>query len=134
MDLNNYSFEFNPTETSAGSTLFHIANHLPYKCRNDLIYTKKWTNLNLLSLKLSIQKNQILLQKSIVNLLNYNEHNKTNKFLDSLASNSFIPLILQPIRITSHSNTHIDHIFSNVIDANIVIWLSPFLIICFNFQ
>ena len=25
-----------------------------------------------------------------VNLLNYNEHNKTNTFLDSLASNSFI--------------------------------------------
>ena len=31
-----------------------------------------------------------------VNLLNYNEHNQTNEFLDSLASNSFIPLILQP--------------------------------------
>ena len=28
-----------------------------------------------------------------VNLLNYNEHNQTNEFLDSLASNSFIPLI-----------------------------------------
>ena len=35
-----------------------------------------------------------------VNLLNYNEHNPTNKFLDSLVSNSFIPLILQPTRIT----------------------------------
>ena len=28
--------------------------------------------------------------------LNYNEHNETNEFLNSLASNSFIPLILQP--------------------------------------
>ena len=94
-------------------------------------------NLNLLLLKLSIQKNQILLWESFtdiylwtllnylnylnklleniskeqksafllgdfnVNLLNYNEHNQTNEFLDSLVSNSFIPLILQPTKITT---------------------------------
>ena len=54
-----------------------------------------------------------------VNLLNYTEHSQTNEFLDSLASNSFIPLILQPTRITSHSNTLIDNIFSNVIEPDI---------------
>ena len=42
------------------------------------------------------------------------------RFLDSLASNSFMPLILQPTRITSHSNTLIDNIFSNVIDPDII--------------
>ena len=52
--------------------------------------------------------------------MNYNEHNQTNEFLDSLASNSFIPLILQPTRITSHSNTLIDNIISNVIHADII--------------
>ena len=52
--------------------------------------------------------------------MNYNEHNQTNEFLDSLASNSFIPLILQPTRITSHSNTLPDNIFSNVIDPGII--------------
>ena len=52
--------------------------------------------------------------------MNYNEHNQTNEFLDSLASNSFIPLILQPTRITSHSNTLIDNIFSNFIDPDII--------------
>ena len=52
--------------------------------------------------------------------MNYNEHNQTNEFLDSLASNSFIPLILQPTRITSHSNTLIDNIFSSAIDSNII--------------
>ena len=55
-----------------------------------------------------------------VNLLNYNEHNQTNKFLDSLACTSFIPLILQPTRITSHSNTLTDNAFSNVIDPDII--------------
>ena len=41
LNLNNYSFEFSPTETFAGGTLLHIANHLSYKCRDDLnIYEK----------------------------------------------------------------------------------------------
>ena len=53
------------------------------------------------------------------NLRNYNEHNETNEFLDFLASNSFIPLILQATRITSHSNTLIN-IFSNDIDPDII--------------
>ena len=57
------------------------------------------------------QKSIFLLGGFNVNLLNYNERNQTNKFLDSLASNSFIPLILQPTRITSHSNTLIDNVF-----------------------
>ena len=55
-----------------------------------------------------------------VDLLDYNEHNQANEFLDSLASSSFIPLTLQPIRITSHSNTFIDNIFSNVIEPDII--------------
>ena len=57
------------------------------------------------------QKSIFLLGDSIVNLLNYNEHNQTNEFLDPLAPNSLILLILQPNRITSHSNTLIDDIF-----------------------
>ena len=57
------------------------------------------------------QKSIFLLGDFNVNLLNYNEHNQTSKFLDSIASNSFIPLILKPTRITSHSNTLIDNIF-----------------------
>ena len=66
------------------------------------------------------QKFIFLLGDFNVNLLNYNEHNQTNEFLDSLASNSFIPLILRPTRITSHSTTLIDNIFSNVIDPDII--------------
>ena len=63
LNLNDYSFEFTPTETSAGGTLLYTANHLSYKCPNDLNIYKK-TNLNLLLLKLSIQKNQIFLWES----------------------------------------------------------------------
>ena len=52
--------------------------------------------------------------------MNYNEHTHTNEFLDFLASDSFIHLILQATRITSHSNTLLDNIFSNVTDPDII--------------
>ena len=42
------------------------------------------------------QKSVFLLGDFNINLLNYNDHNPTNEFLDSLASNSFVPYILQP--------------------------------------
>ena len=41
MNFDNYSFEFTPTETSAGGTLLYIANDLSHKCRNDLNIYKK---------------------------------------------------------------------------------------------
>ena len=66
------------------------------------------------------QKSVFLLEDFNVNLLNYNEHNQTNEFLDSLASSLFIPLILKPARISSNSNTLVDNIFSNVIDPDII--------------
>ena len=58
-----------------------------------------------------VEKSIFLIEDLNVNLLNYNEHNQTNEFLDSLAFTSFIPLVLQPTRITSHSNTLIDIYF-----------------------
>ena len=52
--------------------------------------------------------------------MHYNEHKPTNEFLDSLASNSYLPYIIQPSWHTSHSRTHIDNIFSNVISKVII--------------
>ena len=65
------------------------------------------------------QKSTFLLGEFNINLLNYSENNQTNESLHSLASNSFIPLISQPTRITSHSNTFIDNIYSNIINPYI---------------
>ena len=65
------------------------------------------------------QRPIFLLVNFNVNLMNCSALNPANEFLDSVASNSFIPLILQPTRITSHSNTLIDNIFSNIIDKDI---------------
>ena len=48
-----------------------------------------------------------------LNLLNNQNHNATVKFLDGLYSHLFFPLITLPFRITSHTATLIDNIFSN---------------------
>ena len=52
--------------------------------------------------------------------MHYNEHKLTNEFLDSLASNSYLPYIIQPSRHTSHSRNLIDNIFSNAISNDII--------------
>ena len=36
IDLNDYSFEFTPTESTKGGTLIYIENYLRYKIRKDL--------------------------------------------------------------------------------------------------
>ena len=52
------------------------------------------------------------------NLLKYGNHSATTTFLDLLFRNSFMPLITQPTRITSHSKTLIDNIFINSQEFN----------------
>ena len=66
-NLNNYSFELTSTATSAGGTLLYFANHLSYKCCNDLNIYKKM-DWNLLLLKLSTQGNQILQSESFTDI------------------------------------------------------------------
>ena len=71
--------------------------------------------------KISKEQKQIFLLGDFnINLLNYNEHQPTNEFLDSLASNSIIPYILLPRRLTIHSKTLIDNIFSNVLSCEAI--------------
>ena len=134
--MQNSSFQFTPAETNIGGTLLHIANHLSYKPRTDLnlnianqlesTIVETINNfmdasdlnknyLNTLLDKLSKENKQVFILNDFnINLLNYNDHQPTNEFLDSLASNSFIPYILQPTRITSHSKTLTDNIFCNI--------------------
>ena len=55
-----------------------------------------------------------------INLLNYNDHQAINNFLDSLVSNAFILYILHPTRINNHSKTLLDNMFSNFISPDII--------------
>ena len=49
-----------------------------------------------------------------LNLLNYETHSDTNDFINSAISSSLLPNILHPTRVTEHSATVIDKIFSNI--------------------
>ena len=48
-----------------------------------------------------------------IDLLKVNIHAKTNKFVNDVISQGFLPKITRPTRITPHSATLIDHIYSN---------------------
>ena len=44
INIPNFSYEFTPTESTAGGTLIYIADHLAYQKRNDLIiYAKNYS-------------------------------------------------------------------------------------------
>ena len=53
-----------------------------------------------------------------LDLLHYDSHHFTQEFLDSLFSHMLIPLITKPTRVTSHSATLIDNIFTNCFQQN----------------
>ena len=64
-----------------------------------------------------------------VNLLNYESHNKINDFINTMASRYLLSYILHPTRVTGHSATVIDNIFSDnifhkTISGNIIILAS----------
>ena len=52
--------------------------------------------------------------------MDYHEDKPTNEFLDSLASNSYLPYIIQSNRHTCQFRTLIDNILSNVILKDII--------------
>ena len=77
--------------------------------------------LNKLLKKINQEQKTVFLSGDFnIDLMHYNEHKPTNEFLDSLASNSYLPYIIQPSRHTSHSRTLIDNIFSNIISKDII--------------
>ena len=150
LNMNIYSFEFTPGKSSAGGTLLYIANHLPYKSYNyfnlhktnqlestfiEIINSKKSNivgclykhpamevaDFNPLLDKLSKENKQVFLLRNFnTNLLNYNYHQPSNEFLDSLASNSFITYISLQTRHISHSKTIIYNVFSSVISHEVI--------------
>ena len=142
LTMNIFSFEFTPTESSPGGTLLYVANHLSYKPRLDLnIYKSnelESTFIKILNPKKSNIITSCIYKHLSMDLNDFNTnylnnlldkvskeqksvfHNPTYEFLDSLACNSFVPCILQPTRLISHSIRLIDNIFSNIISPEAI--------------
>ena len=74
--------------------------------------------LNNLLKKLIKNKKLFLLGDFNIVLIHYNEYKPTNEFLDSLASDLYVPNIIQPTRHASDSRNLIDNSFSNVISKD----------------
>ena len=53
-----------------------------------------------------------------INLLSYDRHTDTYDFINSMVSPYLLPYILHPTRVTDHSTTVIDNIFSNMTDSD----------------
>ena len=61
LTMNNFSLEFNPTESSAGGTLLYIANHLSYKTCFDLnIYESNELESTFIEILNAIKSNVIV--------------------------------------------------------------------------
>ena len=105
------------------STSIEIINSR--KCNIIVGYLDKHHNMDVLEFnkiiftlldKLSKENKQVFLLGDFnISLLNYNDYQPTNEFLDYAAFNSFIPYTLEPTRIISNSETLIENIFSNII-------------------
>ena len=55
-----------------------------------------------------------------INLLECEHHTDTNNSVNSMVSHYLLPYILHPTRVTDHSATVIDNIFSNVTDCETI--------------
>ena len=89
LNLNNYFFEFTPTKTSASSTLLDIANHLSYKCRNDLyIYKKNELESSFIGI-FNPRKSNIIVgviyKHPSMDLTDYSNYNYLNKLLENIS-------------------------------------------------
>lgn len=78
------------------------------------------SNLENILKELNEKKYQIyILGDMNIDFLKYNEHTNTEEYLDMLYLNNLLPLITKPTRLTDHSSTLIDHIYTNTSIQNI---------------
>ena len=131
--LTGYEHEQTPTECAKGGALLYIKNNLNCKRREDLqegkqnkiyasIYRHPSMDLEdftknyfekLIEKLVSEKKITYLLGDFNIDLLKIETDLKICNFYNILTSNLFVPHITLPTRITSHSKTLIDNIFSN---------------------
>ena len=63
-------------------------------------------------------KNVVIMGDFNIDMLKFEMHSKTNSYIDNIFSNAYIPLITKPTRLTPHSATLIDHIYTNDISRS----------------
>ena len=102
IDLTKYSYEYCPTESSAGGTLLYIRNHLSYKTRNDLnIYKSGKLESTFIEI-INHKKSNILVgciyRHPVMDLNEFNDH-YVNELLHKLSSESKSFILLGDFRV-----------------------------------
>ena len=70
---------------------------------------------------LNQSKHQIFILGDMnIDFLKVGSHSKTEDYLDMLYSSNLLPVITKPTRITSHTSTLIDHIYTNASTDQII--------------
>ena len=101
-------------ELSSGrssSTLVSCVYRMPGSCINTFCNEFR----QVLQAEIKPKQNIFICGDYNINLLKYEEHNPTRNFIDLMNSFSLKPTINKPTRITRHSQTLIDNIFTNEI-------------------
>ena len=71
-------------------------------------------NMNELFSLLAAEKKVVYIMGDFnIDMLKLKEHNKTSVYIENLFSHGYLPLITKPTRVTDHSATLIDHIYTN---------------------
>ena len=84
LNPSNHFYEFTPTKTTAGCTLLYIANHLSYKCPNDLnIYKKNELESTFIEIS-STKKLRVIYRHPFMDLTDINSSD-LNKLLENLS-------------------------------------------------
>ena len=146
INIDGYNFVYkNRSAKSGGGVGLYVSDNLDFRIRTDIyafedevmeslfieiirphkrnvivgiIYRPPNQNVNDFVIRMTTRDNKIcyLMGDFNSNLLNNQNHNATGEFLDGLYSHLFFPLITLPSRITSHTATLIDNIFSNHVE------------------
>lgn len=93
------------------------------------IYKHPTANVDDFTLKFQELVNEINLNKydtyilgdMNIGLLKHHMYQQTGRYLDMLYSHDLLPVITKPTRITSHTATLIDHIYTNTLNRVILI-------------
>ena len=72
------------------------------------------TKLADITAKINIEnKESYIMGDFNIDLLKFQSHEKTEHFIESMLTTGYLPVITKPTRVTDHSATLLDHIYSN---------------------
>ena len=113
---------FNNKSVLVGTT--HRPNSPPKADMDIFMFT-----LNELQMTLNRENKAVFILGDInINVLKFQDHPKTNEYLNNIFASGFIPLITKPTRVTQYYATLIDHIYTNKREIDSIIGPILFLI------